>query len=203
MLPSEHLQCVRCHIARCLGLGMNHFPALNSLHASPAFKAAFEMFARRLSLALDCASYTDSSDRWIYHTRLFKHRQTCIQHMVLQILWTFRMTLQLVACQDRWGSSISAPSLSRHSSSLDVMRLAIIAWRGLKGFICIYATLKPRGFQGPEDCDPTLTTLLSWPVKHVLPACLAGFYSIHINQVVHGVRAWLMQKSHHESYQTT
>ena len=40
------------------------------------------------------------------------------------------------------------------------MRLATIAWRGLiEGHL--------RNLETPEDCDTTLTTLLSCPVKHM------------------------------------
>ncbi len=100
---------------------------------------------------------------------IMQHRSSIHVSIRCYRLWTIRMVLHLAACHDHWGSSVPASPLSRHSSSLYVMRLEPNRCCGyhclekvwLKGFICIYATLKPL-----RIVTPHLPCFLSCPVKH-------------------------------------
>jgi hypothetical protein len=57
-----------------LDLGMNYLPAISSLDESLAVKQNFAKLGQRLSLALDCDSYTGIADFdwWIKNARTFK-----------------------------------------------------------------------------------------------------------------------------------
>ncbi len=57
-----------------LDLGMNHLPAISSLNESSAVKQNFMKLGQRLSLGLDCDSYTGIADFdwWVKNARTFK-----------------------------------------------------------------------------------------------------------------------------------
>ena len=57
-----------------LDLGMNYLPAISSLDQFESVRHNFLQFGQRLSLALDCDSYTGVADvdRWIKSARTFK-----------------------------------------------------------------------------------------------------------------------------------
>ena len=62
------------NLVQYLDLGMNYLPALSSLDESLLVKQNFAKLGQRLSLALDCNSYTGIADfdHWTKNARTFK-----------------------------------------------------------------------------------------------------------------------------------
>ena len=62
------------NLVEYLDLGMNYLPAISSLDEAFAVKQNFAKLGQRLSLALDCDSYTGIADFdcWVKNARRFK-----------------------------------------------------------------------------------------------------------------------------------
>lgn len=197
--PTTCMMSQCCQMTVGLGLGMNYFSALNSRHALPAVKKHLNdlkggsawLWTAILTLADQTVGF------------IMQHRSSIHVSIRCYRLWTIRMILHLAACHDHWGSSVPASPLSRHSSSLYVMRLEPIVGADVVATIAWRKSDWRASFASTQPWNPWRL----WPhTYHAFWVALSSIHasslpgSIHKHQLVCGVRAWLVPIV---SYQTT